>query len=94
MPLSDDQRRALDEIERALEREDPHFAATISADQFRRLRRRWVIVPAVLFLLGAVLLVAGLVTTHALLIIGVVISIVGAITMSAVVAFVLRHHFS
>ena len=92
MSLSDEDRRALDEIERALEREDPHFAATVSTDRFRRLRRRWVIIPGCLFLLGAVLLVAGLVTTHALLIIGIVISTVGVLTMAAGAALFLRHH--
>lgn len=92
MPLSDEHRRALDEIERQLEREDPTFVATVSSEQFQRLRHRWVIIPTSLFLLGAVLLIAGLVTTHAQLTAGVIISIIGLFTMSAATVWFFRHH--
>ena len=57
------------------------------------IRRRAIIVPGVLFLLGAALLVTGLVTTHALLTVGVIISVAGFLTMTATVAlFIQRHH--
>jgi len=56
MSLSEAHRRALEEIERALEEDDPKFAATVTPEHFQRLRRRWVIVPAMLFLFGAVML--------------------------------------
>jgi len=92
MTLSDEHRRALEEIERALEQDDPQFAATVTPEHFQRLRRRWVIIPAILFLSGAVLLVAGLVTTHAQLAAGITTSIVGFITMPAAIALFLHRH--
>ena len=92
MSLSDEHRRALEEIERALEEDDPQFAATVTSEHFRRLRRRWVIIPASLFLLGAVLLVTGLVTTHAQLATGVTTSIIGFLTMPAAIALFLHRH--
>jgi len=91
MSLSDEHRRVLEEIERAPEEDDPQFAATVTTEHFQRLRRRWVIIPASLFLFGAVLLVSGLVT-HAQLIVGVTASIIGFLTMpAAVVLFPHRH---
>jgi len=38
MPLSKDEQRRLDEIERALYRDDPKFAAGQSIERFRRRR--------------------------------------------------------
>jgi predicted tellurium resistance membrane protein TerC len=92
MPLSDEHRRALDEIERQLVSEDPNFAASVNHDRFRQLRRRWVIIPAVMFVLGAVLMIAGLVTTHELLVVGAIIGVVGFLTMPTAVALFFRHH--
>ena len=90
MPLSDEEQQRLDDIEQALRQDDPEFAANVSMS---RLRRRAIIVPGALFLLGAVLLVTGLVTTHALLTVGVIISVAGFLTMTATVAlFIQRHH--
>ena len=90
MPLSDEERQRLDDIEQALRQDDPEFAANVSMS---RLRRRAIIVPGALFLLGAALLVAGLVTTHALLTVGVIISVAGFLTMTTTVAlFIQRHH--
>ena len=90
MSLSDEHRQALDEIERALERDDPTFAASVSPEYVLRLRRRWIIIPACLFLLGAVTLVAGLVTTHAFLILGVVVAVLGFLAMPAAVVLMLH----
>jgi len=64
MPLSEDEQRRLDEIERALYQEDPRFAAGQSID---RLRRRRAITSVAALLVGTVLLVVGLVTTSAIL---------------------------
>jgi len=64
MPLSEDDQRKLDEIERALYRDDPRFAAGQSID---RLRRHRSITSVAAFLVGMVLLVVGLVTTSAIL---------------------------
>jgi hypothetical protein len=92
MTLSDEHRRAFAEIERALEEDDPKFAATITTEHFERLRRRWVVVPTMLFLFGAVLLVTGLVTTHAQLVAGVITGIIGFLTMPAAIALFLHNH--
>ncbi len=90
MSLSDEHRRALDEIEKALEQDDPTFVATVNHDRLLQLRRRWIIIPACMFLFGAVIMVAGLVTTHELLVIGVIMSILGFVMMPAAVALLLR----
>jgi hypothetical protein len=90
MPLSEDDQRKLDEIERALYRDDPRFAAGRSID---RLRRHRSITSVAAFLVGMVLLVVGLVTTSALLWLGVVISVTGFLIMVGVAAvFIRRPH--
>ena len=61
MPLSEDDQRRLDEIERGLQRDDPKFAAGQSLD---RRRRRRIVAAAVVVLIGVVLLVAGLVLSN------------------------------
>ena len=78
MPLSEDDQRRLDEIERALQRDDPKFAAGHSLDRFRQ--RRLVAAGAVV-LIGMVLLVAGLAVTQATLPVGVIISVAGFLFM-------------
>jgi len=90
MPLTDGERRSLDEIERALQRDDPEFAAAIDIDRLRELRLRRMIIPAVSFLLGMVALVGGLVTTHEQLVVGVVIGVTGVLIMAGAVASAVR----
>ncbi len=90
MSLSDEHRRALDEIERALVQDDPTFAETVRPEYILRLRRRWIIIPASLFLLGAVVMVAGLVMTHALLALGAVVAVLGFLTMPAAIVLMLH----
>ena len=87
MPLSEDDQRRLDEIERALRADDPKFADGHSIE--RVWRRRTATAGAVL-LLGVVLLAAGLVTTQAALGVGVTISIVGFLAMVAGAALFIR----
>lgn len=53
MPLSEQERRALEELEAQLSAEDPKFASTMVSDPQRSRKRRRV-------LLGALALVAGL----------------------------------
>ena len=89
MPLSEDDQRRLDEIERALQRDDPKFAARHSLGRFRR--RRLVAAGAVV-LIGMVLLVAGLAVTQAALLLGVIISVAGFLTMVCGAAVLLRRH--
>jgi hypothetical protein len=89
MPLSEDDQRRLDEIERALQRDDPKFAAGHSLDQ--RRRRRLVAAGAVV-LIGMVLLVVGLAVTQAALLAGVIISVAGFLTMVGGAAVLIRRH--
>lgn len=79
MALSEGERK-LDEMEQALQRDDPRFAASVSIEHVRRRRR---VAGTAGFLLGIVVLVAGLVTTAETLVVGVVISIAGLLIMIA-----------
>jgi len=80
MPLSENEQRTLDEMERALHVDDPAFSADVDLDrlQFRRLAIRFAV-----FLLGLVLLLAGAVMSAALLSVGVVTSVLGFLVMTA-----------
>jgi hypothetical protein len=78
MPLSDDEQRRLDEIERALYHDDPKFAAGLS---LQRLRRRRIVAAAAAVVIGMVLLVVGLVLTSAALVVGLIISVAGFLSM-------------
>ncbi|MFP5020562.1 DUF3040 domain-containing protein [Pseudonocardia phyllosphaerae] len=60
MPLSEHEQRLLDQIERALYQEDPKFASSVSGRRMSKPARRRRIQGAVLFVLGLVLLVAGI----------------------------------
>ena len=80
MPLSENDLRRLDEIEQSLTRDDAQFAARVSVQW--RLRRR--LLGAITgFAVGAVLLIAGLVTTHAVIVIGVIVAAAGLGAMVA-----------
>lgn len=80
MPLSEGEQRRLDEIERALRSDDPNFAATITIS---RVKRHRAVVAALVFLVGMVGLIIGLVTTDASLWAGIVISVLGVAAMGA-----------
>lgn len=60
MPLSEHEQRLLEQIERALYQEDPKFASSVSGSKMSKPARRRRIQGAVLFVLGLVLLVAGI----------------------------------
>ena len=64
MPLSDHEQRMLDQIEKALYAEDPKFAQSVRARDPRVHYRRKLIQAAIGFLLGAGLLVAGVITKY------------------------------
>ena len=51
-----------------------------------------MIIPAVSFLLGTLLLVGGLVTTHEQLVVGVVVGVTGALIMAGAFTVALRRH--
>ncbi len=59
MPLSEHEQRLLEQIERALYAEDPKFASSVSGGRMSKPARRRRIQGALLFVLGLVLLVAG-----------------------------------
>jgi len=84
MPLSDDEQRRLDEIEHALHAQDPDLAALGRAPV---VNRRWLL-GGVLFALGAVVLVVGLVVTAESLPVGIAVAVVGALLMGGAVAIV------
>ena len=87
MPLSEDDQRRLDEIERGLQRDDPKFAAGQSLE---RLRFRRMIAAGVVVLIGVVLLVVGLVLSSTAPVVGVVISVAGFLTMVGGAAVLIR----
>ena len=64
MPLSDHEQRMLEQIEKALYAEDPKFAQSVRARDPRVHYRRRLLQAAVGFLLGAGLLVAGVITKY------------------------------
>lgn len=87
MPLSEDEQRRLDEIERALYADDPKFTVGHSIE---RVRRRRIIVASAVALTGVVLLIVGLVITQTALVVGVIISIVGFLAMVGSAASFIR----
>lgn len=59
MPLSEEELRLLEQMERALVQEDPKFASTLRGTAFRRSARRKAILGAVVFAGGVAILMAG-----------------------------------
>jgi threonine/homoserine/homoserine lactone efflux protein len=59
MPLSEHEQRLLDQIERALYAEDPKFASTVRGARLRKPSRRRKLQGIVLLIVGAALLVTG-----------------------------------
>ncbi len=77
MPLSEHERRQLEQIEQALRAEDPRFADAVQAGDPRTHYKRRVIGAAVGFLIGVGLLLAGVVIK------AVPISVAGFVVMLA-----------
>ena len=59
MPLSEHEQRLLDQIERALYAEDPKFVSTVRTADLRSVMRRRLRWAAAVFVVGFVLLLAG-----------------------------------
>jgi hypothetical protein len=59
VPLSEEELRLLEQMERALVAEDPKFASTLRGTRIRQHARRQVILGAFIFLVGVALLMAG-----------------------------------
>ncbi|MBS43169.1 MAG: hypothetical protein CMH83_08435 [Nocardioides sp.] len=62
MPLSEEELRALEQMERALVEEDPKFASTLRGTSIRSAARRRALVAGVAFVGGVAVLMAGAVT--------------------------------
>ncbi|WP_026145826.1 DUF3040 domain-containing protein [Nocardioides sp. Iso805N] len=79
MPLSEEELRLLEQMERALSAEDPKFASTLRGHSLRRAAQRRVIISGVAFVVGVGLLMAGVVTSlWALGIVGFLIMLAAA----------------
>ena len=59
MPLSEEELRLLEQMERALVEEDPKLASTLRGTSLRRSARRRAIVAGVCFVIGVVVLMTG-----------------------------------
>ena len=59
MPLSEEELRLLEQMERALVEEDPKFASTLRGTTLRSSARRRAILAGVCFVLGIVVLMTG-----------------------------------
>ena len=79
MPLSRDEQRKLDDIERSLNRDDPKFAAKVTMDRVRRSRVR---IAAGMLVLGAVVIIVGLIVTLDVVGVGVVIVVAGLLMLA------------
>jgi hypothetical protein len=77
VPLSEHEQRLLEQMERALYAEDPKFASSLRGRDPRSNFRRRVLLAAVGFVLGVVLLMTGLVTQV------VLVSVLGFVLMLA-----------
>ena len=59
MPLSEEELRLLEQMERALVAEDPKFASTLRGTRIRQHARRQLIAGVLVFLVGVTLLMSG-----------------------------------
>lgn len=59
MPLSEEELRLLEQMERALVEEDPKFASTLRGSSFKQAARRRAILSGVVFVIGIAVLMSG-----------------------------------
>ena len=64
MPLSEEELRLLEQMERALVEEDPKLASTLRGTSLRRSARRRAILAGLVFAIGIVVLMTGAVTEY------------------------------
>ena len=82
MPLSEEELRLLEQMERALVEEDPKLASTLRGTAFRRSARRRAVIAGICFAIGIALLMTGAVAQVTILgIIGFVVML-GSATMA------------
>lgn len=61
MPLSEEELRLLEQMERALSEEDPKFASTLRGTSFKRAARRKAVLAGIAFLAGVAVLMTGVI---------------------------------
>lgn len=81
MPLSEEELRLLEQMERALVAEDPKLASTMRGTKIRRHQRRQLAVGIAAFVVGVALLMSGAVLTK------VYLGVIGFVVMLAAVTF-------
>ena len=82
MPLSEHEQRLLDQIERALYQEDPKFASTVRSTDLRTHMKRRLRRAAVVFAVGVVALLGGLVSNMPAVGIGGFVVMVAALALA------------
>ena len=79
MPLSEEELRALEQMERALVQEDPKLASTLRGTNLRRAARRRAVVATIGFVAGIAILMVGAVSRLTLVgILGFVVMLLSA----------------
>lgn len=79
MPLSEEELRALEQMERALVQEDPKLASTLRGTNLRRAAQRRAILSGICFVAGLAVMMAGAVSRHAVIgVLGFLIMLVSA----------------
>lgn len=77
MPLSEEELRLLEQMERALVEEDPKFASALRGTTFKRAARRKAVLAGVVFLVGVTILMTGAIMSLT------IVGIVGFVVMLA-----------
>lgn len=67
MPLSEEELRLLEQMERALSEEDPKFVSTLRGASFQRAARRRAIVAGIVFVVGIAMLTGGVILSQPIL---------------------------
>lgn len=84
MPLSEEELRLLEQMERALVAEDPKLASTLRGTQVRKHQRRQLVLGIVAFVIGVTVLMSGAVFSLAWL------GVIGFVVMLGAVVFSLN----
>src|SRR3954447_394749 len=82
VPLSEEELRLLEQMERAFVEEDPKFASTLRGTAFRRSARRRAIVAGVGFAVGVAVLMTGVVAGLTLLGVAGFVVMLGSATVA------------
>jgi hypothetical protein len=73
VPLSEEELRLLEQMERALVEEDPKFASTLRGTSLRRSARRRAMLAGAIFLVGIAVLMVGVIVKPVIGVVGFVI---------------------